>query len=338
MKNNVDTTSKLIATTALTLALGGAAQAAVWTGAGVGDEFSTAANWDDNAVPVGSVNSSNINSAVTVERSVDSVSSRTFVNGGGTLNVTGGTHNDNRSGNTIRNFVGRGSAGTVNLSGGSYSIGHSLSIGGGGGPGGTFNQTGGILSIYRGANSANIGGNYSIEIGDETVGGGDGLFQISGGSMETRVGVGIGAAGTFSVLGSGATSIGIGSNGSLDGVWKQHSSGTLSATIDLGGVTPILIDDLGGSPSATFDAGSFLNLGFNVTPFAGTWTILELENAGITDDGLGLTAATAADPNWSFNIDNSGANGLLTATYAPEPSTALLGLLGLGFLSKRRRK
>lgn len=325
------------------------AQGAIWVGLGSDNEFSTIDNWavsatDPTPVAPASGSTQDINGAFTVERSVNSTAGRTFVAGGAVLNITGGTHNDNQSGNSTRNFVGRGSQGTVNVSGGSYNVGHIISIGGGGTNGnGVFSVTGGSAVISRGSNGANLAtgtvGGYSLEVGGNA--GGAGLFEISGGSLATRIGVGIGQTGTFSVVGSGATSIGIGSNGSLDGEWNQFSGGTLSGTIDLGGITPIFIDDVnGGGVSALFQSGSLLDLAFasGVTPFAGSWTLLEAEGSGITDSGLGL--ASGVDSGWSFAVDNSGTNGLLIATYTiPEPSTSLLAgsalLLGLGF---RRRK
>ena len=317
-------------------------QAAVWD-AGAGDGlWESPLNWADDAAPNGTVE---ITNGDTVTRGVNSTVSRTFVSGGSTLNVTGGTQSDNQAGNSVRNFVGRGSVGTLNVSGGSYDIGHLLSVGGGGANGnGKVYVSGGSLVVSRGSNAANLTtgvvGGYSLELGDDVAGNGDALFEISGGSFATRIGVGVGTTGTFSVVGSGASSIGIGSNGSLDGEWNQFAGGTLSATVDLTGITKIFIDDVdGGGVSVNFQAGSLLNLGFLGTPVAGTWTILEAEGTTFdssTISGLSLTPSTAS--GWSYGFDNVGGNGLLTATYViPEPSAALLGGLGLLALLRRRR-
>lgn len=319
---------------------GTSAQAALYTGAGIDDEYSTAANWDDNAVPA-SGSTQDINGAFTVERSVDSVAGRTFISGGATVNVTGGTHNDNQSGSGTRNFLGRGSTGTINQSGGDHLIGHLLSIGGGGANGnGAYYLTNGSLTIYRGSNSiidgANPQGRPSLEVSDEEAAG-SGLFEISGGSLATRGGVGVGTTGVFSVVGSNATSIGIGSDQSLSGAWLQQAGGTLKAAIDAGGITSIFLDEVDAAPVlAEFLSGSVLDLGFDgIAPIAGTWTLLEAENADITDGGLGLSGATAS--GWSFDVDNSGANGLLTATYAiPEPTSMALLVFGSLFLGRRR--
>lgn len=344
--------TKLVTVAGSILAIG-SAPAAIWDGGGADNEFSTALNWDDDLAPA-SGTTQDIDTAVTVERSVDSVAGRTFISDGATVNIPSGTHSDNTSGSGIRNFLGRGSAGTINQSGGDYNIGHMLSIGGGGANGdGVYNLTGGTLNLSRGANSiidaSNPHGRPSLEVSDEE-NAGSGLFEISGGELITRFAAGIGSTGTFSVVGSGPTSINIGNNVNGGGDWLQQAGGTIKATIDLGGLTPININDLNGAGGvlAQFDVGSILDLGFasGVTPFEGTWTVLQAEGADLTGfdpidaAGIGLAAGDAAE-GWSFAIDNSGDNGLLTATFTiiPEPSTSLLAgsalLLGLGF---RRRK
>lgn len=327
-------TINLVMASTFTLTLGGAAHAAVWIG-GSGNEYSTPANWDDGLAPTGG-STQNIDTAVTVERVVDSTAGRTFVSGGATLNVTGGTHNDSQTGNSTRNFIGQGSAGTVNQSGGSYSIGHSLVIGGAAGGNGVYNLTAGDLIIFRGANAANLGGSYSLELGDN--GEGSGLFEISGGSFETRINVGIGETGVFSIVGSGASSIGIGSNGSLDGAWTQFAGGTLRVSMDGGGVTKVFVDDIdGGGVSIDFQAGSLVDI--VGTAAAGTYVLLEAEATTFDASTIaGLSLSGATDSGWSLGFDNVGGNGQVTATYVvPEPgSLALIGLGGLAILRRRR--
>lgn len=334
--------------TAGLLLAGASAQAVVWDGGGVDDEFSTALNWSDDAVPAGGA-TTDISGNFTVERSVDSTSGRTFVDDGAVLNVTGGTHNDNNSSATHRNFVGNSGDGTVNQSGGTFLIGHVLAIGRNGGAG-IYNLSGGDLDVYRGGNSLagnpnTFGGSNgnSISLGWGTTG--TGLMNITGGSLVTRIGVEVGDNGTFQVLGDGASSIGIGSSGSLDGHWWQEAGGVLSMGIGATGVTSILIDD---NDTATtdsyvrFEAGSILDLGFHSTAtIAGTWSLMTLENGDIDDQGLTLAAGDEA-AGWSFNIDNSGTDGLLTATYTPvpEPGTfaLLAGCMSLMAVVLRRRR
>lgn len=322
-------------------------QAATWTGGGDGTSFEDDANWNPNPPDA----TRNINTAVTVTRDVDINVNRTFVEGGAVLNVTAGTHSDGQSGASIYNFVGNNSLGTVNQSGGSYDIGHALRIGGGNANSdGTYNLSGGSLNLSRGANSNLQSGTDrpSLQVGSPTAGA-QGLFEISGGSLITRFGSHIGGGGVFSVVGSGASSISFGNNANGDGHWVQRSGSTLKAAIDAGGLTKIFIDDNnddGLNVFAEFEAGSLLDLSFNgIAPVAGTWTVLELENNDIeisgtgtvTGNSLGLALTGSTDANWSFAVDNSGANGLLIATYVPEPgSLALLGLGGL-LIARRRR-
>ncbi|MDF7823647.1 autotransporter-associated beta strand repeat-containing protein [Pontiellaceae bacterium B12227] len=296
-----------------TMMLVGAVQAETWDGGGADNEYSTALNWNNDVIPTN--NTGEINGAYTVERSVDITVNRTFVLGGATLNVTGGTHSDGQSGNTIRNFVGKDSAGTINQSGGSWNIGHILLIGSGNSSGnGTYNLTGGDLIISRGGNTfMGVDGGDSLEIG---VGSATGLLNITGGTLATRQGLGVGSGGTFSVQGSGAGSIGVGSNGTLDGKWNQASGGTLRVGIDAGGVTKILIDEVGGDGGAyaTFESGALLEVDFyNGMTNGGTWTVMEVEGTNITDNGLAFASGVNTSI-WSFDIDNSGANGLLTVS------------------------
>lgn len=315
------------------------ASASVWTGGGADNEFSTVANWDDMLIN----GTQDISGAFTVERIVNNTNSRTFVNGGAVLNITGGVHDDNQTGASTRNFLGRTSPGTINLSAGSYSIGHMLSIGGGNVStgDGTFSQTGGDLMIYRGANTANDMGNKgraSLEVGDLTAGEGDGLFEISGGSMSTRFGADIGGAGIFSVIGSAST-VEVGRiNAGSDGWFDMYPGSTLSAELDAGGLTEIVVANETGTlngGSAMFQMGSILDVSFGagVTHTPGTWTVLRLENGDITDMGLTLSASS----NWSFGVDNSGMDGLLTATYIPEPGSFVLLAMGGLFLIRRRK-
>ncbi|MCX6854154.1 MAG: carbohydrate-binding protein, partial [Verrucomicrobia bacterium] len=129
--------------------------------------------------------------------------------------------------------------------------------------------------------------------------------------------------GKFTVLGSTATQIGIASStGDQDGTWQQNAGSTLKVGIDFGGVTKIFIDDSPATTgtSATFAAGSLLDVGYYGTGYGGgTWTVMEVENGDITNNGLAF--APGVDTSlWSFSIDNSGANGLLKVTAVGQPA------------------
>ena len=301
--------------------------AATWDGGGADDEYSTALNWSDDLVPTSSTNSTqDISGAYTVERTINSTSGRTFVKNGAVLNVTSGVHSDAQAGNTIRNFVGDGTTGTVNLTGAStsYGIGHLLAIAHSSNSNGTFNHSDGALNVSRGSNAL-IGGyggiftrGHSMSIGGNS---GNtnvtGLYEISGGSLNTRAGVAVGNNGTFSIVGSSATEIRLGGSGDDAGWFALSADGTLKASLDVGGITPIYIEDLTNTstttPEVELQAGSVLDLSFINSVVNGTWTLIEVENADIVDNGLAL--APGVDSNWSFAIDNSGTNGLLTVTY-----------------------
>lgn len=309
-----------------------------WDDGGIGSEFSTAENWDTDTAPT-NADDAVIDGSFTVERSVDATVDRTFVQGGATLNVTAGSHSDDRAGNTIRTFIGNGSTGTVNMSGSSiWNIGHILVVGSGNGGNGTFNLSGGELNVSRDSNAlagAPVKSSLSIGTGNAT-----GLMNITGGRLITRAGVEVNTGGTFQVVGTGASEIGIGSSGSLDGYWFHNSGGILRMDIGAAGVTKILIDEVDGDAGqfVTFADGAILDLGFTGIPeTGGTWTLMELENADMVDNGLELAAGDEA-AGWSFNIDNSGTNALLTATFVPEPSSAvLLGIGGLALICRRRK-
>jgi len=241
--------------------------------------------------------------------------------------------------------IGQSGTGTLNINGGDIDL-NFVEVGRNSGSVGTINLNSGSLVVARGSKETANGG-ISMHLGsnDNDSAAGSGTMNIYGGSFLTRVGVELGnqdnpgnsGTGSFNVFGSLAN-IGIGSSGSLDGKWFQSSGFTLGMSIDTGGVSKIFVDEVGddGGAQADFALGSLLDLNFTGAAMVGTWTLLELEDADIVDNGLAL--ASGVDSNWSFAIDNSGDNGLLTATYVPEPSsTALLGLGGLALILRRRK-
>jgi len=299
-------------------------------------DWATPTNWSSDAYPTsadhaGLDQTADLNTAV-----ANDIRAIRLGTGAGTgiLNVSTGGVLTAASHSSWDSHIGSSSTGILNLSGGSVGLNY-VEIGRN--ATGTLNVSGGNFTATRGKNGSSI----FLGTDDGLGANGTGNINISGGVLMTRTGVTLGnggaGIGNFNVIGSTAT-IGIGSSGSIDGNWVQNAGSTLSYSLDSSGLSKILIDDVGTSlASATFGVGSLLDLSFAGTPaVAGTWTLMEVENGAITDNGLALTGASSG---WSFAVDNSGSNGLLKATYAvPEPSsTALLGLGGLALILRRRR-
>ncbi|MGJ8653879.1 MAG: hypothetical protein ACSHX8_11440 [Opitutaceae bacterium] len=338
-------------TTAFFLAgVSASAQDFFWDSGGSNTKYETAENWTTDAVPFSTGEKTMFvevadGGTVTFDRKTGRQVIDLFnLNSGSTLNMTGGEFDHSRPGSHTRTSVGiaGGGTATVNQSGGSMSIGHMLRLGQKK-TSGIYNLSGGSLTIYRGGRSL-IGApdGASISLGG---GGAVASFNISGGSLVTRGGVEMDSNASFKVMGSDASNIALGDHKAADhGFWYQR--GTLSFGIGSQGVTPIKVA-AGDSQAqfAKFLEGAELDLGFYQTkPVHGTWTLLELENANINDEGLVLSAATIADGDWSFNVDNSGSNGRLTATYGgyasiPESMSfsMILGSLSLIALARRRR-
>ncbi len=212
----------------------------------------------------------------------------------------------------------KGGNGTLNMTGGQVSLNY-LEVGRGAESRGLVNLTGGALLIARGK------GGYSIYLGtddSQSVGGGEGTLQVSGGSLLTRTAVLVGqpegkGIGTFCVEGSGASQIGIGSHAGEDGGLVVNPGSTLKVRIDEGGITKIFVDSVDGPAKAVFEAGSVLDVDFNAAvPEGGTWVVLEVENGDIENKGLQFSPQGDSG-RWSFKVDNSGENGVLTVTAMP---------------------
>ena len=124
------------------------------------------------------------------------------------------------------------------------------------------------------------------------------------------------------MLGSVISEISIATiTGDTDGTWVQNAGSTLKLGVDVGGVRKILIKDSATATtgtSATFASGSLLDVGYynggwGAGSGGGTWTVMEVENGEIIDNGIAFAAGVNTSI-WSFSIDNSGANGLLKVT------------------------
>lgn len=332
----------VLTTTALTVGLGNTAAAATltYTGGGVDSEFTTALNWDTGTVPT-SADTIVINNGDTVESSVDSTVNRISVTDNSTLNISTGILDNVLSGSSVYNELGRRSPGTINQSGGEHKIGHQLRNGSKPDGNGTYNLSGGSLLISRGSNSNLdlVSGFVSLAIADE---GATGAFNISGGSLTTRTGVAIGAAGTFHVQGSGATSIAIGSHQSLDGFWHQATGSVLRVGVDALGSTDIFIDDFEDNGTGTGTQGDVIFAdGAILDPYdlggavPNAWETVMTWEGTLMNLGGGLVLSTdAVTAGWEHRFD--GNNLQVRLVTVPEPAS--LALLAIGSLAIIRRR
>ena len=294
-----------------------------WDGS-VDNAWENPLNWSDDIGPVTGSQYAYINSGNPTFTTGTNSNLRGLRITGGTLTISGGTFSASEPVTAAQTHVDAAlvqTGGTVNL--------NEIEIGRTAGKTGTVTVTGGNFVVVRAVN--NGVNNCSLHIGsssDRTANAGTGSFEISGGSLVTRASVKLGDAtragtGRFSVLGSSISQIGIGSRtGDTDGKWEQNAGSTLKVGIDYGGVTKIFIDDSTAAStgtSATFARGSLLDVGYYQNGSGGgTWTVMEVENGDIIDNGLAF-APGVDTAVWSFSIDNTGPNGLLQVTAAGTP-------------------
>lgn len=280
-----------------------------WDGGGSNTKFENPLNWSSGTLPVSTGKGSMqilLKNGGTMTFDIASgkwIGDRMDISNGSVFNMLGGTFDLGQSGAVVRfnvGLAGRGS--TLNQSGGNLLIGHMIRVGNNQASG-TYNLSGGTLNIYRAGRSLiNAPAGPSLSLGP---GNAEAAMNISGGSMTSRFGVEIDSKATFKVLGTGASKIGIGMS-KRQGFGSWYQKGTLSVGIGSKGVTKIeIVGNASKDQFVTLLSGSVLDLSFYGTnPYSGTWTILEVQDANIVDEGLLLSAATRADPNWSFEIDN----------------------------------
>ncbi|MDF7797971.1 hypothetical protein P4C99_00750 [Pontiellaceae bacterium B1224] len=303
MKSRVYLTKTVVC---MTLLMAGVNAEAIvtWKGGGADQNFTTAENWSEGAVPVVE-DIIEISGPYTVTIDNDVRFDRLSLNGKAVLDIKAGNVSSSKSGAHLTDSYGGGSAATVNQYGGMFNIGHRLHLGNGAGGAGVYNLFDGELIVSRGGRSSlNPGvGNASLEIGDAR---GSGALNISGGRMITRGGLYVGPQGMFSVLGAGASEIGIGSDKNCDGHWIQQGGGILKVGIDDSpqGVTKILVDYVdgtGGGGDVVFEAGALLDVSFLGKFKRGKFVVMEWEG---TVKDLGLKFAPSVNTSeWDFYID-----------------------------------
>ena len=284
-----------------------------WTGS-ANNVWANGANWDNNTGPAED-DYADIPSGTVVYSTGTNPGLRGIRQASGNFTISGGTLELARRSNANSDFNG-----SVNQTGGIASI-NALQIGSTSGTNGSYVLNDGELRIVRGV------GDASLYIGSNRGGSaaGTGSLTVAGGSFLARSQVHLGsdtAAGTgsFTVMGTQSSGINIGDNG-INGGWEQNTGSSLIVRTDFGGCTPIVIHDNEGSiPTfATFASGTILDVDHLSGDAGGTWTVMEVQNGVITDNGLAF--ASSVDTSvWSFRIDNSGANGKLLVTAAGDPA------------------
>lgn len=286
-----------------------------WSNSGGDNEFSNPANWVGGAFPASETMVVDLTGANKAVASTGTTLSSDAIyigyNGSdGEFEQTGGSLTSTSNSGAASRVGRNGKTGIWTMSGGRAVI-NTIQLGLNGGTG-NLSITGGHLDISRGESGASLRVDH----------GGTGNFEISGGSLITRVGVVVGDQGTFGVIGHGASRIGIGSSGGLDGEWYQEAGGTLKVRVNATskGVTPIFVDEVetadGTAGNVTFEAGAFLDVDFTgAFVNGGTYTVMEWEGT-VTD--LGLSFAPGVNTSvWSFNVDATNKKLTVTATGAP---------------------
>ena len=210
----------------------------------------------------------------------------------------GGTNFVNIPNTQISNIgAAAGSTSTLNVLSGTLELGgNPVRLGTDAGSSGTVNVSGGAFVLTR----------ANFQIGSQA-GGGVGTFNISGGEFRNRTDVTLGASGTFNVVGSAATEIGIGSRANGDGAWTQVPGGTLRVGLDSGGITPILIDDTnddggGTQGNVTFEAGAILDP-YDAGGANDAWTTVMTWEGTLT--GLPTLNPNATPAGWEMRVEGN---------------------------------
>jgi sialate O-acetylesterase len=280
-----------------------------WTnGSGDGD-FNNPANWD--AAPAGGNNYVNIGSleankaALAEGETLDFAGLRIGYSGGdGELVQTGGDFNATAVGYGATRLGANKFSGVYRMSGGTATF-NALQLGlSDASSTGSFLLSGGEVKI------TGVVAQYSLRLGD-TGRRSKGVFEVSGGSLQTRSDVRVSGYGTFAVLGSKSSAIQIGSFGALDGAWLQERGGVLKCRVAESGVTPIMIDDvqdpLDGDGNVIFCDGALLDVDFMDGALKGEWDVMRWEGT-LVDYGLQL--APSVDTSvWSFSFVDTNGSG-----------------------------
>ncbi|MGJ8640479.1 MAG: hypothetical protein ACSHYA_13915 [Opitutaceae bacterium] len=285
-----------------------------WTGNGNDNKWSNPSNWEGNQPPHSNNSPKEgealINSTSPVE--LNSTQNIMSLRVGAQNNKSGeliiglsASLDATRKNQTSRVGSSRGGHGKVRQNGGTTAY-HILQVGLDQDSQGVYELSGGALTVTREAKGT------SLLVGKR----GTGAFSISGnGSFFTRAGVELGGEkggiGTFEVVGPEFT-IGVGSHGSMNGSWVQHSGSRLKASVAPAGVRHIQIDgtpEKGSLTKVVFEKGALLDLGFIGNPVDGQWLLMQWEGPCVNN---GLQLAPSVDTSiWSFKIVETDGVGQL---------------------------
>ncbi|WP_395752167.1 beta strand repeat-containing protein [Prosthecobacter sp.] len=241
--------------------------------------------------------------------------------GNDTLTITGGTITGDIDGGTGTNTatISPGAGNTFSYAG-SISNFSSVDI-----------STGNVIlsgsSTYTGNTTVN--GTLSVTNVTGSATGSGSVVVNSGGTLKGTGTVGSVSLASGGVLAPGVTVGTLNINGTLDITSGSHFAFDLGSTSDLLNISGAL--NYTGGGSAIFDIADTGGM-----TYGGDYTLLNYGSAsGLTLSNLSF-GSTPAGFSGEFTI---GANSLtLHVDAAPEPSRALLGMLGLAFVGLRRRR
>ena len=228
----------------------------------------------------------------------------------GTYTQSSGTVTIGSSGAGGAMFVGQNGTGALNLSGGRL-VGGTLTVGSGGTGLGTVNQTGGTVDLVNGPN-AGATGQLAVTQGSYTVSGGQVLAK------------GMTISDDLVVVGNDATL-------TVQDAFSLTATGNITFTFNDEGITALMIGGV-----ASFEAASIINI--DGSAYAGTNGTFNLIDAASFNANTPTVNLSGFAPGSSYNWD--AANGVLSVTVVPEPSTVALAMGGgaLLILAWRRRR
>ncbi|WP_395739818.1 beta strand repeat-containing protein [Prosthecobacter sp.] len=241
--------------------------------------------------------------------------------GNDALNITGGTITGNIDGGTGTNTatISPGAGNTFSYAG-SFSNFSSVDI-----------STGNVIlsgsSTYSG--NTTVSGTLSVTNTTGSATGSGSVMVNSGGTLNGTGTVGSVSLASGGVLAPGVTVGTLNVNGTLDITSGSHFAFDLGSTSDLLNISGALRYTGGGS--AIFDISDTGSM-----TYGGDYTLMNFgSSSGLTLSNLSF-GSTPAGFSGEFTI---GANSLtLHVDAAPEPSRALLGMVGLAFVGLRRRR